>query len=123
MAGTIEDWVGDELHDILGLSDSYIAEYFVGLAKKSSSVDGFVKQLENTGAITVTEEVREFSHKLWAKVPHEKVQEKPARAREREAKSQREKNKRYQLIMEESDEDEDLKHKRRKSSTSSRRGQ
>ena len=117
----IVDWVSDELHDILGLSDRYIAEYLVGLARKASSTQNLITKLENTGAITVNEEVRQFSHQLWDKVPHQAVSEKPARAKEREAKLQREQNKKYQLIMEDSDEDES-KHKRRKSSTSSRQG-
>ena len=122
MAAEIVDWVSDELHDILGLSDRYIAEYLVGLARKASSTQNLITKLENTGAITVNEEVRQFYHQLDGdKIPHQAVSEKPARAKEREAKLQREQNKKYQLIMEDSDEDEP-KHKRRKNSTSSRQG-
>ena len=58
------DWVSDELHDILGLSDRYIAEYLVGLARKASSTQNLITKLENTGAITVNEEVRQFYHQL-----------------------------------------------------------
>ena len=90
MADSIIDWVSDELHDILGLSDRYTAEYLVGLARKAPSTDTFIKQLEKTGAISVNEAVTEFSHKLWQRVPHQNATEKPARARERSYTTKRE---------------------------------
>ena len=123
MADSIVDWVSDELHDILGLSDRYTAEYLVGLARKAPSTGTFLKQLEKTGAISINEAVTEFSQKLWQRVPHQTAIEKPARAREREAILQREKNKKYQLIMEGSDDEDEVKHKRRHSSSSSRHGE
>lgn len=122
MADGIVDWVSDELHDILGLSDRYTAEYFVGLAKKASSHDALVKQLQNTGAVTVNEAIHQFSRELWEKLPHQKATEKPARAKEREALIQREKNKRYQMIMDDSDDEVPNKRKRRPSSSSSSTG-
>ena len=121
-ADSVIDWVSDELHDILGLSDRYTAEYFVGLAKKASSSESFIKQLQSTGAVTVNEAVSQFADKLWSRVPHKTVSEKPARAREREAILQREKNKRYQLVLDGSDEEDEQRKKRRNSSTSDRQG-
>ena len=41
------DWVSDSLHDILGLSDTYTAEFLVGLAKKCSSSEAFLKKLKD----------------------------------------------------------------------------
>lgn len=120
MADGITDWVSDQLHDILGLSDRYTAEYFVGLARKAPSHESFVKQLQKTGAVTVNEAIHKFSLELWDRVPHQKMIEKPARVKEREALMQREKNKRYQMIMDDSDEEEtSSKRKRRPSSSSS----
>ena len=118
MADVVE-WVGDQLHDILGLSDTYIAEYLVGLAKKSSSCDGLIADLNNTGAITVDDKIISFAEKLWYKVPHKTVSEKPARAKEREALLQHQKNKSYQLL---SDSDDETYVKMRKRSTESRAG-
>ena len=62
MADTVE-WVSDQLYDILGLSDHYTAEFLVGLAKTSSS-DIFLSQLQDTGAITINDSVRDFASQL-----------------------------------------------------------
>ena len=63
MANTVE-WVSDELYDILGLSDHYTGEFLVGLAKKTSSSDIFLSQLQDTGAITINDSVRDFASQL-----------------------------------------------------------
>ena len=42
----MERWVGDKLHDILGISDKLIAQYLLGLASKSKSEDDFIDILE-----------------------------------------------------------------------------
>ena len=101
----VVEWVSDELHDLLGLSDRYTAEYLTGLAKKASSLTSFLKQLQDTGAITINDDVNSFAT-LWDKVPHRTAVEKPAKVKEREAILQRQRNKRYQLLMD-SDEEED----------------
>ena len=101
------EWVSDQLHELLGLSDRYTAEYFVGLARKAASPESYLQQLKKTGAITVNEAVSSFAGQLWNRVPHKAPVEKPARARERELILQRQRNKAYQLLSD--DEDEDLR--------------
>ena len=115
MSEDIVEWVSDELHDLLGLSDRYTAEYLIGLAKKASSSTSFLKQLQDTGAITINNDVNSFATQLWDRVPHRTAVEKPARVKEREAILQRQKNKRYQLLM---DSDEEDTIKKRRNSTS-----
>ena len=105
MAEVVE-WVSDRLHELLGLSDRYTAEFLVGLARKASSSESYLQQLENTGAIAINDDVRSFASQLWARVPHRAAVEKPARAREREVILQRQRNKAYQLL---SDDEEDVK--------------
>jgi len=61
-------YVGDRLHDLLGISDKYVAEYFIGLASKSASADGFVQQLRDTATVTVDQAMITFAHELWNKV-------------------------------------------------------
>ena len=97
-------WVSDQLHELLGLSDRYTAEFLVGLAKKSSSPELFFRKLKDTGAITVNEAVRGFAADLWRKVPHKQLEERPSKAHEREVLTQREKNRSYRLL---SDSDEE----------------
>uniref|UniRef100_A0A3B3Z6Z0 RNA helicase n=1 Tax=Periophthalmus magnuspinnatus TaxID=409849 RepID=A0A3B3Z6Z0_9GOBI len=68
MAG-LEQWVSDRLHDILGLSDRYVSQFMIGLARKSSSADDFVTRLQQTGTIDIDQSVTGFAHELYAKVP------------------------------------------------------
>ena len=120
MADTVE-WVSDQLYEILGLSDHYTAEFLVGLAKKTSSTDTFLSQLQDTGAITINDSVRDFASQLWQRVPHKTTTEKPARAKEREAILQNQKNKSYQFLLEPED-DEDSTQTNRRTSISGRQG-
>lgn len=64
----IERWVSDKLHDILGMSDRTMAEYFVALAKKSSSADGLIDKIKDTGTIEVDSNVISFARELFERV-------------------------------------------------------
>ncbi|KAK7885945.1 hypothetical protein WMY93_025566 [Mugilogobius chulae] len=103
MAG-LEQWVSDRLHDILGLSDRYVSQFMVGLARKSSSAEDFVERLQQTGTIDIDQSVTGFAHELYAKIPQKAVVEKPSRALEREALAMQRKNQTYTLL-EDSDSD------------------
>ena len=97
--------MSDQLHEILGISDSYIAEFLVGLARKAQSPEAFVRKLQETGAITVNDAVRSFAVELWSKVPHKQQTEKPARAKEREILRMQERNRSYRLLSDSDGED------------------
>ena len=109
----IVSWVSDKLHDILGLSDRYTAEFLVELAKKSNSGDNFVRKLKETGAIDVNQTVEGFAQELWSKVPHKQSVEKPARAQERKALLQQQKNKTYKLLSDSDGEEDTLSSKQK----------
>lgn len=64
----LEQWVSDQLHDILGLSDRYVAQYMIGLVKKSSGPQDFVTRLEQTGTIDIDQRITAFAHELYNKV-------------------------------------------------------
>ncbi len=64
----IERWVSDKLHDILGMSDRTMAEYFVALAKKSNSVDALIDKIRDTGTIEVDSNVSSFARELFERV-------------------------------------------------------
>lgn len=64
----LETWVNDKLHDILGISDKYIAQYLIGLAQKSKSSEEYIQKLRDTGTIEVDQNVAKFSNELWNKV-------------------------------------------------------
>ena len=106
-------WVSDQLHSILGLSDRFVAEYLVGLAKKSSTPEVFESKIRETNTITVNHAVRTFLDELWGKVPHKQIAEKPARSYEREILLQQKQNKSYRLL---SDSDEEIPNASNKAS-------
>ena len=117
----ILQWVSDQLHEILGLSDRSTAEFIVSKAKKCTSEEHFLNELKETGAIKINNSVVSFVSELWGKVPHKKKVDtyKASRDKEREAILQQQKNKSYKLL---SDDDEDdtganSHHGRRKSSS------
>ena len=60
--------MGDRLHDLLGISDKYVAEYLIGLAGKSATAQQFVQQLRDTNTVTVDQPMIAFAHELWNKV-------------------------------------------------------
>ena len=64
----LETWVNDKLHDILGISEKYIGQFIIGLAKKANSSETFLDSLKDTGAIDVDTNVIAFSKELWDKV-------------------------------------------------------
>lgn len=101
----ITSWVSDQLHVILGLSDRFVAEYMVGLARKSSSPETLECKLQETNTITVNPLVRKFISELWKRVPHKQVVEKSARVHEREILLQQQRNKSYRLLSESDDEE------------------
>ncbi|XP_007238873.2 pre-mRNA-splicing factor ATP-dependent RNA helicase DHX16 [Astyanax mexicanus] len=102
----LEQWVSDRLHDILGLSDRYVAQFMIGLVQKSSSSQDFLARLEHTGTIDIDQRVTAFAQELYNKIPKKQVVEKPARAVERQAIEMDRKNRTYTLL-EDSDSDGD----------------
>ncbi|XP_064405869.1 pre-mRNA-splicing factor ATP-dependent RNA helicase DHX16-like [Halichondria panicea] len=107
----IVSWVSDKLHDILGLSDRYTAEFLVELARKSNTGASFIQKLKDTGAVEVNQPVESFANELWNKLPRRQPMEKPARALERQAILQQERNKTYKLLSDSEDDEPVFKQK------------
>ena len=61
-------YVGDRLHDLLGISDKYVAEFFIGLAAKSATAASFIDQLRQTDTVSVDQPMIAFAQELWNKV-------------------------------------------------------
>ncbi|CAL1534296.1 unnamed protein product [Lymnaea stagnalis] len=105
MALSTETWVNDKLHDILGISDKYIAQYFVGLAAKSESPGELVQRLQETGTVDVDENLVVFAKELFDKVPHKQKKEKTLSVEQQKIIELEEKNKNYQLLDEDDDDE------------------
>ncbi|KAF7226515.1 pre-mRNA-splicing factor ATP-dependent RNA helicase DHX16 [Nothobranchius furzeri] len=102
----LEQWVNDRLHDILGLSDRYVPQFMIGLARKASSSEDFVSRLEQTGTIDIDQTVTAFAKELYEKIPRQQAVEKPSKAIERQAIEMERKNRTYTLL-EDSDSESD----------------
>ncbi|XP_048117173.1 pre-mRNA-splicing factor ATP-dependent RNA helicase DHX16 [Alosa alosa] len=109
----LEQWVSDRLHDILGLSDRYVAQFMVGLVRKSANLPDFIVRLKQTGTIAVDQKVERFAQELFEKVPRKQIVEKPSRALERQVQAMEQKNRTYTLL-EESDSDGEVTQERGK---------
>ncbi|XP_077577302.1 pre-mRNA-splicing factor ATP-dependent RNA helicase DHX16 [Stigmatopora nigra] len=103
----LEQWVNDRLHDILGLSDRYVAQFMIGTARKASSSQDFVARLQQTGTIDIDQSVTAFAHELFEKIPRKQVVEKASRVMERQAIEMDRKNRTYTLL-DDSDSAEDV---------------
>ena len=68
MSDPTETWVNDKLHDILGISDKYIGQFFMGLASKSESPGELVQRIKDTGTVDVDEQLTAFANELFHKV-------------------------------------------------------
>nr|XP_022327385.1 putative pre-mRNA-splicing factor ATP-dependent RNA helicase DHX16 [Crassostrea virginica] len=105
MASLIETWVNDKLHDILGISDKFISQFLLGLAKKATDPDDFVNKIRETGTVDIDTNMLNFAHELWNKLPQRPVAEKHSRVVERQALEMKRKNDSYQLVDSDSDDE------------------
>ncbi|XP_029927881.1 pre-mRNA-splicing factor ATP-dependent RNA helicase DHX16 [Myripristis murdjan] len=109
----LEQWVNDRLHDILGLSDRYVAQFMIGTARKSSGPQDFVSRLQQTGTIDIDQNVIAFAQELYHKVPHQQVVEKQSRVIERQAIEMERKNRTYTLLEDSDSDGEVVREKER----------
>lgn len=63
-----ERWVNDQLYDILGISDKYIGQFFIGLATKSTCPEDFIQKLRDTDTVEVDTNLIAFAKDLFHKV-------------------------------------------------------
>ncbi|RUS74189.1 hypothetical protein EGW08_018057 [Elysia chlorotica] len=113
MSQATETWVNDKLHDILGISDKYIGQFFMGLASKSGSPAELVQRIEDTGTVDVDERLTAFAHELFHKVPHKQKAIKTLSADQQKTLELEKKNRDYQLV----DADQDLSEEDMQTST------
>ncbi|XP_069775438.1 LOW QUALITY PROTEIN: pre-mRNA-splicing factor ATP-dependent RNA helicase DHX16 [Narcine bancroftii] len=96
--GTLERWVNEQLHQLLGLSDRHVAQFLIGTAQHSGHAQDFIRRLEDTRTVDITPDVRVFAAELWAKIPRKQPVEKASRLAEREAQALQQKNRAYTLL-------------------------
>ncbi|KPP73878.1 putative pre-mRNA-splicing factor ATP-dependent RNA helicase DHX16 [Scleropages formosus] len=107
----LEQWVSDRLHDILGLSDKYVAQFMIGSARRSSGPQDFLSRLRETGTIDIDQNVAAFAQELFEKIPRKQEVERPARAMERQILEMEKKNRTYTLLEDSDSGGEDVKER------------
>lgn len=116
------NWVSDELHSILGLSDKYVSQFLVGLANKSKSPEDLVRRIRETETVEVNDAVVAFANKLYHKIPRQAAvstsggsgKNAPSAAVLKQWELQK-KNETYQMLDDtDDDDDEDEKPKKKK---------
>nr|XP_054769577.1 pre-mRNA-splicing factor ATP-dependent RNA helicase DHX16-like [Lytechinus pictus] len=107
-SGNLDQWVKDELYDVLGISDRYIAEFLVGLAKRASSSSDLVQRIRQTGTIDISDGVVRFAGELFNKIPRKQQAINPNRLKEKQAIEQELKNRSYKLLSDDEEEEEQL---------------
>jgi hypothetical protein len=73
----LQDWVGDQLHGLLGMSEKNLVEYVIALAKRSRDEPSFLASLRDNG-VAITDDSRRFAVQLMKKVPRAQADNKAA---------------------------------------------
>ena len=110
---TLRTWVSDQLHDVAGISDKTIADFFVGLAEKSKSAEGLLQKIGDTDTLSVNDpKVKKFANDLFNKIDPgqggmtagmKRSQEN--RLKEQKAKQMEAKNRSYGLVASDSEDE------------------
>ena len=81
-------WVSDQLHAVVGFSESSLSQYMVALASRASSQDDIVRELE-ANDIPLNDASRSFASELFRRVPRKGGQTREgAEARKRATNAQ-----------------------------------
>jgi len=102
---SLATWVSDELHDVTGMSDRNLADFFIGLAKKSKSADNLIDKIRDTEALDISDRVKTFATQLYERcgsagttVSSGNKRSQENRRLEQEALALQAKNKSYALL-------------------------
>jgi pre-mRNA-splicing factor ATP-dependent RNA helicase DHX16 len=74
---SLQDWVSDQLHGLLGMSEKNLVEYIIALAKRSRDEPSLLSSLRDNG-VAITDDSRRFAVQLMKKVPRAQVDNKAA---------------------------------------------
>jgi pre-mRNA-splicing factor ATP-dependent RNA helicase DHX16 len=64
----LRNWVSDQLHGIIGFTDSSMTAFCLSIAQKAKSVDALTMSLESA-SLPATQATKNFAAELYAKVP------------------------------------------------------
>eukprot|EP00029_Vermamoeba_vermiformis_P013374 TRINITY_DN828_c0_g1_i1.p1 TRINITY_DN828_c0_g1~~TRINITY_DN828_c0_g1_i1.p1 ORF type:complete len:1026 (+),score=350.52 TRINITY_DN828_c0_g1_i1:132-3209(+) len=121
---SINTFVNDQLHSILGFADNTTVEFIVSLVKRAKSVDSLVSSLQEYLPKDKAAQIYNFAEQAYNKIPRASTGISAMKERERQLAELAKKNQSYNLIAmdvedtpvvkKESTEDKDKKKKFRK---------
>ncbi|KAI5070716.1 hypothetical protein GOP47_0015059 [Adiantum capillus-veneris] len=101
----LRHWISDNLHDLLGFSDTNLEHYLSGLAKRASSAQELASALVKLDIPSSSKTLR-FAEELFGRFPRKTTGPNIYKQAEREAAALARKQKQYQLL----DDDDDDAH-------------
>ncbi|CAI2328535.1 unnamed protein product [Caenorhabditis sp. 36 PRJEB53466] len=66
---SVEQFINDKLHSIVGISDRSICQYVHALAKQSKTAGDLVQKLRDAGDFPITPAIQSFAEELWTRIP------------------------------------------------------
>uniref|UniRef100_A0A0N5AH93 RNA helicase n=1 Tax=Syphacia muris TaxID=451379 RepID=A0A0N5AH93_9BILA len=116
---SVDEWVNDELHNLLGISSRTLSQFVISLARKSTNSDELLNRFRETEAFDITQNVRKFAEDLMSRVPHAASRQaksiQPTIA-ERKAREAMRLNRRLKQLSSDEDDDVPVVKKREKPS-------
>lgn len=68
--GSVDQWVNDELYNILGISDRTIGQFIIALARKSTDAEDLLRRFRETDALDINPRVQKFAGEIMTRLPH-----------------------------------------------------
>ncbi|GMT15697.1 hypothetical protein PFISCL1PPCAC_6994 [Pristionchus fissidentatus] len=66
---SIETWVNDELHSLVGMSDRNTTNYIISLARRALDTSDLIQKLTDSGALDMNPKVERFAGQLMSRIP------------------------------------------------------
>uniref|UniRef100_A0A8R1E1W4 RNA helicase n=1 Tax=Caenorhabditis japonica TaxID=281687 RepID=A0A8R1E1W4_CAEJA len=73
---SVEQFINDQLHSIVGISDRTICQYVHALAKKSRNAGDLVEKLRDSGDFPISAAIQNFAQQLMDRMPRVSVAQK-----------------------------------------------
>ncbi|CAB03845.1 putative pre-mRNA-splicing factor ATP-dependent RNA helicase mog-4 [Caenorhabditis elegans] len=68
---SVEQFINDQLHSIVGISDRSICQYVHALAKKAKSAPDLVEKLRDAGDFPISPAIQSFADQLMSRMPRQ----------------------------------------------------
>eukprot|EP00743_Colponemidia_sp_Colp-15_P006211 GILK01006680.1.p1 GENE.GILK01006680.1~~GILK01006680.1.p1 ORF type:complete len:1059 (+),score=238.82 GILK01006680.1:57-3179(+) len=95
----VMDWVSDQLHSMIGMSEATTVKFILALGKKASSAGALIGDLESVAGLPPNERTKKFASDLMALLPQKASAANVYKQQLQQAMAQKKKNESYKLMM------------------------